>query len=96
MDSYLLMEHWGSIVRDMKDSEKQYGIEAYQTERMAKEVLDYMRYTRIRQYTLFLQKRGEEYEIMINKLKKNFTEEAIQRMMENEEFWKATQEMAEQ
>ena len=90
------MEHWGSIVRDMKDSEKQYGIEAYQTERMAKEVLDYVRYTRIRQYTLFLQKRGEEYEIMINKLKKNFAEEAIQRMMENEEFWKATQEMAEQ
>jgi ubiquinone/menaquinone biosynthesis C-methylase UbiE len=90
------MEHWGSIVRDMKDSEKQYGIEAYQTERMAKEVLDYVRYTRIRQYTLFIQKRGEEYEIMINKLKKNFAEEAIQRMMENEEFWKATQEMAEQ
>jgi ubiquinone/menaquinone biosynthesis C-methylase UbiE len=90
------MEHWGSIVRDMKDSEKQYGIEAYQTERMAREILDYVRYTRIRQYTLFIQKRGEEYEIMINKLKKNFAEEAIQRMMENEEFWKATQEMAEQ
>ncbi len=87
------MDHWGAIVRDMKDSEKTYGREPLDTERMARHILGFVRYTRIRQWTLFVQQRGEEFERMIGELD---DPTAAARMVENEEFWKTTLEMAEQ
>lgn len=91
------MEHWAELVRDFKDSEKEHDIDAYETERLAREILDYIRYTRIRQWTLFTQKRGEEFEKMMEILyQKELDIKAVQRFLENEELWKVTLEMGEQ
>jgi excinuclease UvrABC ATPase subunit len=97
MDRYLLQEQWASMIRNLKDSEKQYDIPAYTTEQMAQAILRYIRYTRIRQYTLFQQKRGEEFEKMVGRLKADgYSEEAIQRYLEDEELWKTTLTLGEQ
>ena len=95
MESYLLMEHWASLVRDFKDSEKAYGIEPYETEQMARHVLQFIRKTRIRQWNLFIQQRGEEFEAMMAKLEQ-FNPEAVRRFLSEEEIWKITLEMGEQ
>lgn len=90
------MDHWASLVRDFKDSEKEYSIDPRDSEQLALAVVDYIRYTRIRQWNLFQQKRGEEYETMIERLiTREFTSEAIQRFVEEEERWKVTLEMGE-
>ncbi len=97
MDYYLILEHWGELVRDFKDSEKEHGMDAYETERLAREILDYIRYTRIRQWTLFVQKRGEEFEKMMEMLyEREYDIKAARRFLENEELWKVTLELGEQ
>lgn len=97
MEHYILVDYWGSLVRAFKDSERKEGISHYMTEKLANEVVDYIRYTRIRQYNLFQQQRGEDFERMMTKLKAmEFEEGAIQRLLENEELWKVSLQMAEQ
>jgi hypothetical protein len=97
MDGYILLDYWGQLVQDFKDSEKENGIEAYETEDMAREILSYIRYTRFRQWTLFVQKRGEEFEKMLEKLVKlDFNSKAVQRFLEDEELWKTTLELGAQ
>lgn len=92
-----MMEHWAGLVRDFKDSEKEYEIDAYETEQMARDILDFIRYTRIRQWTLFVQKRGEEFEKMLAVLdEKQYDLKAVHRFLENEELWTVTIEMGEQ
>lgn len=85
------------MIRNLKDSEKEFGVSAYTTEQMAQTILRYIRYTRIRQYNLFQQKRGEDFEKMMARLKQDgYSEEAIQRYLENEELWKTTLTLGEQ
>lgn len=96
MEYYILLDHWAYLVRDFKDSEREFGISAYDSERLARAILNHLRYTRIRQYNLFMQKRGEDYEKMLEKLGSEFSLEAIQRFVETEELWTTTLEMGEQ
>lgn len=96
MDYYLLMDHWASLVRDFKDSEKERDIDPRDSEQMALAIVDYIRYTRIRQWNLFIQKRGEEYEKMVATLEeRGFKLEAVERFVEEEQRWKVTLEMGE-
>jgi hypothetical protein len=96
MDYYLAMDEWAAIVRDFKDEEKTHGIEPRESEQLALKLLDFIRYTRIRQWPLFVQKRGQEYERMVEGLvESGFMPEAIQRFVEQEERWTATLEMGE-
>ena len=64
MEAYLLQEHWATLVRKFKDVERDGA------ERMTNDLLDYVRYASIRQYKLFQQKRGEEFERMFLYLEK--------------------------
>lgn len=96
MDYYLLMEHWGTLIRDFKDEEKAYGIEPRDSEQLALKIVDFIRFTRIRQWTLFVQKRGEEYEQMVERLvDRGFKPEAIHRFVDQENRWTTTLEMGE-
>jgi hypothetical protein len=96
MEYYLAMEDWAERVRDFKDTEKTHDIEPRRSEQLALKMLDFIRYTRIRQWPLFVQKRGEEYERMVEGLvESGFNPEAIQRFVEQEERWTATLEMGE-
>ena len=96
MDHYLLVNYWGSLVRDFKDAEKRKGISLYETEQMSRAILDYISYTRFRQFKLFVQKRGEEYEKMFETLiQKGYDREAIARFVDDDEIWKVTIELAE-
>jgi len=90
MDYLVKYEHWTAIVRDLKDSEKEHDVSAYQTGELAIEILRYVRSTKFRQYALFTQQRGKEYEDMIELLSHRFRSDAITRVLAEEEFWKAT------
>ena len=87
MDYYLTLEHWSAIVRTMKDEETE--ATPYQTERLAKEILRVIRNARLRQGLLFKQKRGEEYELFVEKLNSEFNPEVVKRALDNDEFWEA-------
>jgi hypothetical protein len=96
MEYYILQNHWGSLVRNFKDSEKKYDREPYDSEQLALGLLDYIRYTTIRQYKLFQQQRGEDFERMLEAMKrKEHDPEALKRFLGDEELWATTLELAE-
>lgn len=96
MEYKQLMEDWAELVRDFKDSEKEHDIEPRDSELLATDILNYIRWTRIRQWTLFVQKRGEEFEKFIALLKqREYEEDAIRRFLENEDLWEVTLKMGE-
>jgi len=84
MDYYLTLEHWSTIVRTMKDEG-----DPYQTERLAKDILRVIRNARFRQGLLFKQKRGEEYELFVEKLNTDYDAELVKQTLDNDEFWEA-------
>ena len=88
MDYYLTLEHWNSLVRNMKDSEREFDVSPYDTERLAKDILRVIR-SRLRQGLLFKQHRGEEYEQFVEKLNTDYDSEAVKRALDNDEFWEA-------
>ena len=97
MSRYALSDHWAALVRNFKDSEKEHDIPAVDTERLARFILDYATNTRFRQYNLFTQQRGEEFELMFKKLEaQGLSADSARRMLQDEEFWKTTLEVAEQ
>lgn len=98
MQRYLLKDHWAQLVNQFKDDEREeYGLDGYATEQMSLDILDHIRITRFRQWTLFVQKRGEEFEQMMLKLeKRGHDPEAIKRFLDDEDLWKTTIELATQ
>lgn len=94
MDYYLLQEQWASLVRQFKDSERH---DSYGAEQVALFVLDYIRYTRMRSYNLFTQKRGEDFERMLEiGEQKGYSIDVIRRFVEDDDRWNTTLELAEQ
>lgn len=94
MNYYLLLDEWSSMVRKFKDEETGDRREA---EYVALYVLDYIRYTRLRQYNLFTQKRGEEFERMLEQgEQRGHSVDAMRRFIEDDERWAKTLELAEQ
>lgn len=92
----LLLDHWASLVRDFKDSEKAYDIEPRDSELLAMAIVDFIQVTPIRQWNLFIQKRGEDFDKLMAKLEaKGFDQEAIQRYLAEEELWRVTLELGE-
>jgi hypothetical protein len=88
------MDHWAQLVRDFKDREKTYDIEPRDSELLAMAIVDFIQGTPIRQWNLFVQKRGEEFDKLMAKLEaKGFDSEAIQRYLDEEELWKVTLEL---
>ena len=96
MDRYLLQEHYASLVRQFKDSEKEFDQESRDSELLASSFLSIVRYGRFRQYKLFTQKRGEEFEKVMALLAKEHNPDALARFVENEELWTTMLELAEQ
>jgi hypothetical protein len=93
MNYYILLEEWSSIVRKFKDDEN----DGYEAEQLAFFILDYIRYTRFRQYNLFTQKRGEEFERMFEKAQEaEFSTDMLRRYIEDDERWQTTLEVADQ
>lgn len=91
MEHYLLQEFWSSLVRKFKDEET----DKYEAERLAHFILDHIRYTRFRQYNLFTQKRGEEFERMFTLIETSgFSVDMARRYMEDDERWQTTLELA--
>jgi len=89
MDYFLTLEHWTSIVRKIKDEELEYDISAYKTGQLAKDILTFIRSSRFRQALLFREKRGEEYERFVEKLKLIYDPDSVKRILDNDEFWEA-------
>lgn len=98
MQRYLLKDHWAQLVNEFKDSERSaYDLDGYASEQLAVDILDHMRTTRFRQWNLFIQKRGEEFEQMMAKLeKRGYDPEAIKRFIDDDELWKTTIDLATQ
>jgi hypothetical protein len=111
MNYYILLEEWSSGVRKFKDEERKLinttqsgGRERTNTyndgraaEDVALYVLDYIRHTKLRQYNLFTQKRGEEFERMLEQSEqRGHSAETVRRFIEDDERWKTTLELADQ
>jgi hypothetical protein len=98
MQRYLLKDHWAQLVNEFKDSEReQYDQDGYATEQLSLDILDHIRTSRLRQWTLFTQKRGEEFELMMAKLEKRGNDaEAIKRFLDTDELWNTTLDLATQ
>lgn len=95
MDAYLRMEHWGRQVNAFKETEKTHDRTAYASEQLARDILEYSRFTRFRQWTLYTQQRGEEFETLLKLLEtKGHPLDAAQRYLAEEELWSATLELA--
>lgn len=94
MEYYLLMDHWSELLRDFKDSEREKGISTYTTSQLAQDVVRYIRRTRIRQWNLFVQQRGEDFERMLETLNE-YDPTLVTRFLENADLWKITLEMGE-
>ena len=96
MERLQLQNYWASLVRVFKDREHQeHDVRYYDGEQIAQTILDYVRYTKIRQWTLFIERRGEEYDRMLAFLEgKSLSLPSITRFVEDEELWKTTLEMA--
>jgi hypothetical protein len=97
MERHLLQDYWAQIVRNFKDSEREeYGRGNRDTEELAKDILSYATWTRFRQYNLFQQRRGEEYETLLARLEEaGHDMEAAMRMILDDEFWTTTLQLAE-
>ena len=90
----LLLDHWARLVREFKDSEKAYDIEPRDSELLAMAIVDWIQVTPIRQWNLFVQKRGEDFDKLMAKLEtKGFDSQAVQRYLEEEELWKVRLEL---
>jgi hypothetical protein len=85
-----VQQEWGKAVQDLKDSEKVYGCTSYATESLARAILSFVRYTRVRQPVLFKQRRGEEYEYFVSELKKQYDPDSVLRTLENDAVWTTT------
>ena len=98
MDRYLLKDHWAQLVNEFKDEEREtHDQDGYATEQLSLDILDHLRSTRFRQWTLFVQKRGEEFEQMMAKMEKRGHDvEATKRFLDNEDLWKTTVDLATQ
>ncbi len=91
MEYAIITDHWVSILRQIKDEVRD---SARQMEHLAKDILRHIRYTRFRQFALFTQRRGEEYEAFIEKMVEKHPLERVNAIIDNEEFWKTTLELA--
>ncbi len=90
----LLLDHWAQLVRDFKDREKAYDVEPRDSELLAMAIVDWVQTTPIRQWNLFVQKRGEDFDKLMAKLEaKGFDAQAVQRYLEEEELWKVSLEL---
>ena len=90
----LLLDHWAQLVRDFKDREKAYDIEPRDSELLAMAIVDWIQVTPIRQWNLFIQKRGEDFDKLRAKLEaKGFDDQAVQRFLEEDELWKVSLEL---
>lgn len=92
----LLLDHWAQLVRDFKDSEKAYGKTPRESELLALAIVDWIQLTPIRQWNLFIQKRGEDFDRLMAMLEeKGFETEAVRRFLETEALWTVTLELGE-
>lgn len=92
MEYYLSLEEWSSMVRKFKDEERG---DRRKSEDLALFILEYIRYTRIRQYNLFQQKRGEEFERMVEEAtKRGYSPDSFRRFMEDDDRWAKTLRVA--
>jgi len=97
MEYYIQLDHWGSLVRNFKDSEqKEHDQDGYASEQIAMAIFDYARWTRFRQYKRFVEQRGEEFERMMAKFEQGcHNMDAVKRFLYDDDLWKTTLDLAE-
>jgi hypothetical protein len=94
MEYYLLMNHWSELLRDFKDGEREHGHSTYTVSQLGQTVIQFIRRSRIRQWNLFVQQRGEDFERLVASLE-DYDSKLVERFLENSELWKTTLEMGE-
>lgn len=90
MKHYTTLEYMTQHIQDFKDSEGVFGISAYDASRLTFDVRYHVLHTPIRQPVLFIQNRGEEFEFLVEKLKKSHDPGSVSRFFENEPLWHST------
>jgi hypothetical protein len=89
-EKLLLDAEWEDAVMDLQDSEKVHKVPADQTSLLCIKVLRYLQTHRVRD-KLFWERKGDEFHAMIESLAVDpFTEEQVERVLQDDEFWSAT------
>ena len=89
-EKLLLDADWEDAVMDLQDSEKGFGVDPYDTNVLCTAVLHYLQTHRVRD-RLFWERKGEEFHAMIESLAvPPYTEEQVERVLQDDEFWSAT------
>lgn len=89
-EKLLLDAAWEDAVMDLQDSEKTYFVSTQNTDILCIKVLRYLQTHRVRD-KLFWERKGDEFHFMIESLTvPPSTEEQIERVLANDEFWFAT------
>jgi hypothetical protein len=85
-------DQWVETVRDLKDAEKVDGVEPYDVECACRDILRYVRRSRIREVGRFKQRTGLEYEAFLKSLTM-YDEQLVSRIVGDDAFWNATVDM---
>jgi hypothetical protein len=89
-EKLLLDTEWEDTVMDLQDSEKTYFISGQDTDRLCIKVFRYLKTHRVRD-KLFWERKGDEFHAMIESLAVSpFTEEQVERVLQDDPFWSAT------
>jgi hypothetical protein len=89
-EKLLLDAEWEDAVMDLQDSEKTYFVSTQDTDRLCIKVLRYLQTHRVRD-KLFWERKGDEFHAMIESLAVDpFTEEQVERVLQDDPFWSAT------
>lgn len=89
-EKLLLDAEWEDSVMDLQDSEKVFGVSTQNTDLLCIKVLRYLQTHRVRD-KLFWERKGDEFHLMIESMAlPPFTEEQVERVLANDEFWFAT------
>lgn len=97
MERQLEIEAWcDAILQFAEQEQKRYRIPMKRAEQMCRDIVRFVEYTHIKQYKLFQQQRGEEFEKVLGQLRETgYDEESIQRFFANEELWTMTLNIGE-
>jgi len=80
---------WVATVRDLKDAGKSEGFEPYDVECICRDILRYVRRTRIREVGRFKQRTGLEYDAFLKSME-HHEKELVDRIVGEDDFWDAT------
>lgn len=96
MDYLLQVSQWSDAVMRFAEQEtKRHSVRGQTVRDMCADIVRFVEYTRIKQYNLFTQQRGAEFDKFKADLLKQYPEESVARFFADDEMWRLALELGE-